>query len=192
VVLTSGCPSSSWTVRMSWPSSSEWFANEWRSVCGVAPFGDPGVPHRPFHHAPEDGLVQGMPSSLAGVTVHIQARRGGIPVARPIPDPRSDTCARAPSGAPPNRPRAEGRAGTGPARPQMRHQICLDRCIWKRSSDREPGGAPPPSHLARRTKARRYSLLQAASKSSRPICRWPALLQRQRTSRRSEIPNHGS
>src|SRR3989304_3742565 len=30
VVLTSRCPSSSWTVRMSCPSSSRWVANEWR------------------------------------------------------------------------------------------------------------------------------------------------------------------
>src|SRR3989304_3579146 len=36
VVLTSRCPSSSWTVRMSCPSSSRWVANEWRKVWHVA------------------------------------------------------------------------------------------------------------------------------------------------------------
>src|SRR5438034_9803931 len=30
VVLTSLCPNSSWTVRISYPSSSRWVAKEWR------------------------------------------------------------------------------------------------------------------------------------------------------------------
>src|SRR5664279_3083194 len=34
VVRTSACPSSSWTVRMSYPACSRWVVNEWRSTCG--------------------------------------------------------------------------------------------------------------------------------------------------------------
>jgi len=37
VVLTSRSPSSSWTVRISWPSSSRCVANEWRRVWGLPP-----------------------------------------------------------------------------------------------------------------------------------------------------------
>ena len=37
VVNTSRCPRSSWTVRMSWPSSSRWVAKEWRNVWQPGP-----------------------------------------------------------------------------------------------------------------------------------------------------------
>jgi integrase len=43
VVLTSRWPSSSWTVRISWPSSSRWVANECRKVWHVAGLAIPAL-----------------------------------------------------------------------------------------------------------------------------------------------------
>ena len=77
VVLTSRCPSSSCTVRMSCPSSSRWVANEWRKVWQVACL-DSGPPNRVPDGALEHSLVQVVPAPLPSrvrVLAHERSRK---------------------------------------------------------------------------------------------------------------------
>ena len=46
---------------------------------------DPGSAHRAFHDPLENGLVQVVPATLAGVPVHIEACRGEDPLPYPLP-----------------------------------------------------------------------------------------------------------
>ena len=52
---------------------------------GRGPLHDPGPPDRTFHYALENGLVQVVPATLAGVPVHIEACRGEDPLPYPLP-----------------------------------------------------------------------------------------------------------
>src|SRR5207249_8419480 len=85
VVLTSRWPSSSWTVRMSWRSSSRCVANECRSVCGLARLATPTCRTASFRARLQDRLVQVMPAALAGEPVHIHPRGGEYPLPGPLP-----------------------------------------------------------------------------------------------------------
>src|SRR3972149_4062268 len=84
VVLTSRCPSNSWTARMSCPSSSRWVANEWRKVWQGA---------RPANPAPRAGAPtarrgpgpgRGGPAPLAGHPVDVDPGGREDPLPAPL------------------------------------------------------------------------------------------------------------
>lgn len=70
---------------MSWLSSSRWVAKECPERVASGAFRDPrpagGLPHRPLQH----GLVQVVPTPLAGDAIHVEAGRGEHPLPDPLP-----------------------------------------------------------------------------------------------------------
>ena len=105
VVLTSRCPNSSWTVRISCPSSSRCVANEAECVARRR-LCDSGGAHRFFDRPPENGLAEVMATAMAGGGVDIEAWPE-IPIASPNHGRRLDTSGHARQAVPPG-PRPEG------------------------------------------------------------------------------------
>src|SRR5438477_7125892 len=73
VVLTSWWPKSSWTVRMSCPSSSRWVAKEWRKVWQLTRLAIPARRVATPDRALQNRFVQIMAATLAGLSLHVNA-----------------------------------------------------------------------------------------------------------------------